>query len=80
MFKAMKGTGIIKKLSDTLSWHSLFTIYKTLVRPHFDYVGIIWNKPNNEISNKKIENIRYNADLPISVAIKGTSQGKLYSE
>ena len=37
----MKGTGIIKKLSDTPSGHSVFTIYKTLVRPHFDYVDII---------------------------------------
>ena len=44
----MKGIGIIKKLSETLSWNSLTTIYKLFVRPHLDYGDIIYNQPNNE--------------------------------
>ena len=37
MSKAMKGIGIIKKLSKTLPQHSLTTIYMPFVRPHLDY-------------------------------------------
>ena len=37
MSKAMKGIGIIKKLSKTLPRHSLITIYMPFVRPHLDY-------------------------------------------
>ena len=41
MSKALKGIGIIKKLSKSLPQHSLFTIYKSFVRPHLDYGDII---------------------------------------
>ena len=44
----MKGIGIIKKLSKTLSWNSLTTIYKLFVRPHLDYGDIIYDQQNNE--------------------------------
>ena len=44
----MKGIGIIKKLSKTLPWHALITIYKSFVRPHLDYGDIIYDQPNNE--------------------------------
>ena len=44
----MKGIGIFKKLSKTLPWHALITIYKSFVRPHLDYGDIIYDQPNNE--------------------------------
>ena len=44
----MKGIGIIKKLSKTLSWNFLTTIYKLFVRPHLDYGDIIYDQQNNE--------------------------------
>ena len=69
--KAMKGTGIIKKLSKTFPQHSLITIYNNIY---------LWDLPNNEILNQKIERIEYNAALAITGAIKGTSQSKFYNE
>ena len=80
MSKALKGIGIIKKLSRNLPRHSLVTIYKSFVRPHLDYGDIIYDQPNNESFTQKIERIQYNAALAITGAIKGTSQNKLYSE
>ena len=76
----MKGIGIIKKLSKTLPWHALIPIYKSFVRPHLDYGDIIYDQPNNEYRNQKIERIQYNAALAIIGAIKGTSQSNLYNE
>ena len=40
MSKALKGIGIIKKLSKSLPKHSLVTTYKSFVRPHLDYGDI----------------------------------------
>ena len=66
MSKAMKGIGIFKKLSKTLPWHALITIYKLFFRSHFDYGDIIYDQPNNESLNQKIERIQYNAALAIT--------------
>ena len=79
MSKAMKGIGVIQKLSKTLPRHSLITIYKSFVRPYLDYGDIIYDLPNNECFTQKIERIQYNATIAITGAIKGTSQSKLYS-
>ena len=76
MSKAMKGIGIIKKLSKKLPWYTLITICKSFVRPHLDYGDIIYDQPNNESLNQKIERIQYNAALAITGAIKETSQSK----
>ena len=48
MSKALKGIGIIKKLSKSLPRHSLVTIYKSFVKPHLDYGDKIYDQPNNE--------------------------------
>ena len=76
----MEGIDIIKKLSKTLPRHALKTIHKSFVRPHLDYGDIIYDQPNNESLNQKIERIQYNAALAITGAIKGTSQSKLHNE
>ena len=52
----MKGIGIISKLSKTIPWHSLITIWKSFVR--LDYGGIIYDQLNNESLNQKIEIIQ----------------------
>ena len=80
MSKAMKGIGIIKKLSKTLPWHVPITIYNSFVRPHLDYDDIIYDQLNNESLNQKIERIQYSSVFAITGAIKGTSQSKLYNE
>ena len=65
------GTGIIKKLSNILARNSLLTIFKSFIRPHLDYCGIIYD--NNERFCTKIEHIQNNAVLTVTGAIKGTS-------
>ena len=57
MFKAMKGTGSIKKLSKTLHRHPLVTIYKSFMTLRLDYGDIIYDQPNNESFTQKIERI-----------------------
>ena len=49
-------------------------------RPHLDYGDIIYDQPQNESFCNKLESIQYNAALPISGAIRGTSKTKLYKE
>ena len=78
--KANKGIGIIHKLSKVLPRESLITIYKSFVRPHIDYGGIIYDQPNNDSFCNMIERVQYNAALAITGAIKGTSQLKTYKE
>ena len=78
--KFNKGVGIIKKLQHTLPRQALLTIYKSFVRPHLDYGDIIYDQPNNESFNQKLESYQYNAALAITGAIRGTSQTKIYKE
>ena len=48
MTKAMKGIGVIKRLSKMFPRHSLPTIYKLFVRSHLDYGDILYDQPNNK--------------------------------
>ena len=50
--------GLIRRLSVTLSRNALLTIYKTLVRPHLDYGDILYDKPNNENFQNKLEKVQ----------------------
>ena len=52
--KANKRIGIIKRLSHILPRKSLTTIYKSFIRPHLDYCGVIYDQPNNGSSCTKI--------------------------
>ena len=78
--KAIKGIGIIKKLSNVLPRKYLINIYKSFVRPHLDYGELIYDQPNKESYCQQIARIQYNASHAITGAIKGTSRPKLYTE
>ena len=65
--------GLIHKLSKTLPYHSLTTVYKSFVRPHLDYGDIIYDQPNNESFTQKIDRIQHNSIIAITGAIKGKS-------
>ena len=80
MTEAMKGIGVIKRLSKMLPRYSLLTICKSFVRPDFDYGDILYDQPNHKSFYQKIETVQYSAALAITGAIKGTSQIKLYNE
>ena len=72
--------GVIKRLSINLSRDALLKIYKSFIRLHLDYVGIIYDKPNNESFKSKIENIQCKACIAITGAVQGTSREHLHHE
>ena len=59
---------------------SLIITYKTFIRPHLDYIEVIYDQTFNATFKHKLESIQYNAALAIMRAIRGTSKGKLYCE
>ena len=65
--KANKGIGIIESLSHILPRKSLLTIYKSFIRPHFDYWEVIYDQPNDESFCTKIERIQYKLPLLLLV-------------
>ena len=55
-------------------------IYKSFIRPHLDYGDILYDKPENENFQNKLEKVQYRAWLAITGGIKETSRQKLYDE
>ena len=72
--KANNSIGVICKLPHVLRRQSLIAIHKSFIQPHLDYGDIIYDQSNNKSFCKVIERVQYNADLAITVAIKGTSK------
>ena len=72
--------GVIRRLSISLPRNALLTIYKSFVRPLLDYGDILYDKPNIENFQNKLEKNQYRACLAITGAIQGTSRIKLYDE
>ena len=60
--------------------NALLRIYKSFIRPHLDYVDVIYDKPNNASFKTKIENVQYGACVETTGAIQGTSRERLYHE
>ena len=50
--------------------NALLTIYKSFIRPHLDYGGIVFSQTDNESFISKLEQVQYNAALAITGAIK----------
>ena len=46
--KTNMATEIIKRLSHIFPRKSFTTIYKSFIRPHFDYSDVLYDQPNNE--------------------------------
>ena len=72
--------GLIRRLSITLPRNDLLTICKSFVRPYLDYGGILYDEPNNENFQNKLEKAQYRACFAMTVVIQGTSRTKLYDE
>ena len=70
--KVNRGIGTVRKLSGFLPCHSLITLYKFFIRPHLDYVDIIYDQSNNLNLCNIIETCQYNAALAITGDIKGS--------
>ena len=78
--KVNKTTGLLHKLQNTLCRISLITIFKSFIRPHLDYEGIIYVRAYNTLFHQNIESIHYNAALGITGGATGTFIEKLYHE
>ena len=80
IIKPTKCINVIRKVNPSLPGSSLFTIYKSFVRPHLDYGDVIHDQSNNSSLSDKIESVQYNSALAITAAIRATSNKKLYQE
>ena len=75
--KISKTVGLLRKLQNILT---LLTIYKCFIRPHLDYVDIIYDQAYNLSFHQKLESIQYKTALALTVAIRGSSKEKFYQE
>ena len=80
--KIKKTIGLLRKFQQILPRQSLITIYKSFIRPHFDYSAsyIVYDRAFNESFHKNLESIQYNAAVAITEAIRSTSSEKLFQE
>ena len=78
--KCNKLIGLIRRLSVNVPRNVLLTIYKSFIRPHLEYGDILYDKPNNEIFQNKIEKVQCRAYLAITGAIQGTSKEKTFDD
>ena len=53
-------------------------LYKSSVRPYFDYNDVIYDQANNFRLSDKVEAVQDNATLAITDAIRRNSKEKLY--
>ena len=70
----------MKRLLVNLPRSALLTIYKSFIRQHLEYGDILYDKPDNENFQNKIEEVQYKACLAITGAIQWTSREKIYEE
>ena len=78
--KISKTIGLLRKLQKIVTRAPLLTIYKSLIRPHFDHGDIIYNKAYKSSFYQTWKKIQYNLVLAITGAIRETSKEKLYQE
>ena len=72
--KENKTIGLLRKLQDNSPRTSLITIFKSFIRPHFDYGDMIYDRAYNTSFHQNIESIQYNPALAITGAVRGASR------
>ena len=77
LIKISKATGLLRKLHKILTRPLLLTIYKSCIRLHLDYGGIIYGKEYSASFYQSLGAIQYNSALAISGAVRGTCKEKL---
>ena len=50
--KINKNIGIIKRVRTILPWHSLLTLYRTLIEPYLRYCNTIWGQCSDTLKEK----------------------------
>ena len=69
--KVNKMIGLLRKYQLILPRHFLITIHKTFIRPHLDYVDVIYDRGFNESFHQRLESLQYNAAIAIAGIIRG---------
>ena len=59
---------------------ALLTIYKSYIRPHFDYGDVKYGQSYNDSFHAKLETYQYKAVLVMTGTNKGSSTEKFYQE
>ena len=60
--KFNRGITILCKLQTVLPREALLTIYKSFIRPHFDYGDVIYDQSYNDLFHAKLDS--YNIKQP----------------
>ena len=76
----MKGIGLLCKPKSILHRTSSLTVCKSFIRPHLDYVDVVYDQPSNDAFSNKLETVQYNAALAITGEINDRSREKLYQK
>ena len=81
---------ILNKVNETISHlrkfqlihprHFLITIYKTFIRPQFNYGDVIYDRAFVESVHQYLESIKYNPAIAITGTVRRTSTEKLFQE
>ena len=61
---------LLRTLHNTLPRLPLLTNYKSFIRPHLDYVDIIYDQAYTASFHQKIESVQHNSALAITGAIR----------
>ena len=69
--KFNKGIAILRKLQTVLPTEALLTIYKSFIRPHFDYGDVIYGQSYDDLFHAKLESYQHKAALAMTGAMKG---------
>ena len=78
--KVSRRIGLLWKIHHIIPIFSLFTIYKSVIRPHFDYGDVIFDQSFKESFHSQMESFQYTSALAITDAIRGSSREKNYQE
>ena len=78
--KVYKLISFIRSLSVNVPGNALLTIFKLLIRLHVDYGEILYDKPETENFQNKLEKAQYRACLATTGAMQGTLRQKLYNK
>ena len=70
--KVNKTVSLSSKIQNKLPRVPLITIYKSFIRPHLDYIGILYDQTFNNSFHERLESIQYNAALAITGTIRGS--------
>ena len=71
--KLDKAISLLCKLQNKLLIAPLVTIYKSLIRPHLDYGGILYDQIFSNSFHEMLESIQYNAVLKERIKINNLS-------